>query len=230
MCLSPIKIPNPNYGAKAELLRKTKDCESRFMYVPCNVCAECTAAKQQQIVQRCRSLCLDHYLFFVTLTYNADSLRYVDTSTGFHIPYADLSDLQKMFKRIRYRNMIDRPFLYFAVTERGSKKGRPHIHFLLFIRKNKDDDKLYPAQLEPYLFRLFLSEWKRNYGSDRKPIWKPLLTYKKAFRHGRMYSNYDCHYVVNHSTENGSDDVAFYVSKYVLKPSDKESVCNKHYA
>lgn len=222
MCLSPLKIPNPNYGATAELMRKTKDCESRYMYVPCNVCAECTAAKQQQIVQRCRSLCLDHYLFFVTLTYNADSLRYVDTSTGFRIPYADISDLQKMFKRIRHNNSIDRPFLYFAVTERGSKKGRPHIHFLLFVRRYKDDDTLFPAQLESYLWRLFLSEWKRNYGSDRKPIWRPLLTFKQMYSHGVRYRNYDCHYVTPHTTENGSDDVAFYVSKYVMKSSNKE--------
>lgn len=222
VCVSPIKIPNPNYGATSELMRKIKDCESRWMYVPCNVCAECVAAKQQQIVQRCRSLAIDHYIFFLTLTYNNDSLPYVDTSTGFRIPYADIADLQKMFKRIRKADSIKRPFLYFAVTERGSKKGRPHIHCLLFIRRYKDDDSLYPAQIEPKLWNLFKSEWKRNYGSSRNPIWRPLFTFAQSYSHGVRYRNYDCHYVTSHTSENGSDDVAFYVSKYVMKSSNKE--------
>lgn len=203
-------------------MRKTKDCDSRYMYVPCNVCAECVAAKQQQIVQRCRSLSLDHYIYFLTFTYNSESLPYVVTSNGYRIPYADISDFQNMFKRIRKGNFIDRPFLYFAVTERGSKKGRPHIHCLLFVRRYPDDDTLFPAQLEPKLWNLFKSQWKRNYGSNRNPIWKPLFTFRQIYSHGVRFRNFDCHYVTPHTTENGSDDVAFYVSKYVMKVSNKE--------
>ena len=39
---------------------------------------------------------------------------------------------------------------------------------------------------------------------------------------GIRYSNFDCHYVVPHATEAGASDVAFYVSKYVLKVSANE--------
>ena len=165
---------------------------------------------------------LDHYLFFCTLTYNNESLPRKVCSNGLSIPYADVSDLQKMFKRIRHSNLFTRPFKYFFVTERGKGKGRPHIHGLIFIPKYSDDDKLYPSLIEFKIRNVLFQEWKRNYGSDKYPVWKPLFTYRTKYVAGRRYSNFDCHYVVPHSTEKGADDVAFYVTKYVLKPSTKE--------
>lgn len=172
-------------------------------------------------VQRCRVLALDHYIFFVTLTYNGDSLP-VYPFTEPPLPYADIADVQRMFKRIRKARSFPDNFLYFFVSERGCKRARPHFHGLIFIPKSKDDDPLYPAQLEHKLYWIVRKEWKRNYGSNRVPVWKPLFTYKEAFRHGQIYRNFDLHYVVPHSTEHGSQDVAFYVSKYLLKASNKE--------
>lgn len=145
------------------------------------------------------------------------------TSTGFDIPYADISDVQKMMKRIRKDNKFGRKFIYFFCSERGKAKSRPHFHGLIFIPKFKSDDKLFPAQLETSVRNVLFSEWRRNYGSTRSPIWKPLFTYRSKYVGSKRYSNFDCHYVVPHSTEHGSDDVAFYVSKYVLKSSPKEN-------
>ena len=48
------------------------------------------------------------------------------TSTGYSIRFADVTDVQKMFKRLRKKNAFGRPFRYLAVSELGSKKGRPH--------------------------------------------------------------------------------------------------------
>lgn len=224
MCVSPVKIKNPNYGSKVELIKKTTDTINKYLLVPCNVCSQCLMSRQMQVVQRARALCLDHYMYMVTLTYNNESLPvYTCKSTGYQIPYADISDVQKMFKRIRYAKLIDREWCYYFVSERGSEKGRPHFHGLIFIKKNQDDDKLYPAILETSLRKLVLSEWKRNYGSDRVPIWKPLLTFRQKYVGSKRYSNFDLHYCVNHSTEKGVDDVAFYVTKYILKPSVKEA-------
>lgn len=180
-------------------------------------------ARQAQIVQRCRVLCLDHYLFMCTLTYNRESLPVYTCSNGRKISYADTSDVQKMFKRIRYYNLFPRKFLYYFVSERGKEYGRPHFHGLIFIPKYPDDDKLLPAQFETSIRKTLFSEWKRNYGSDRKPVWKPLFTYRTKNVGGIIYRNFDLHYCVNHSTEKGTDDVAFYVTKYILKPSDKEN-------
>lgn len=223
MCVSPVLIPNPNYRNETDLIKRTADTDSQYIRVPCNHCCECLASRQSQLVQRARCMSLDHYIFFCTLTYNRESLPSVLCSTGYSIPYADITDLQKMFKRIRYANSFGRSFSYFFVTERGSIRGRPHIHGLIFIPKVKDDDVLLTAQLESKVRSVLFKEWRRNYGSDKFPIWKPLFTYRSKFVSGKRISNFDCHYVTPHSSKSGEDDVAFYVTKYVLKPSSVES-------
>lgn len=222
MCVSPVPILNKNRGSKSELMRLSKDCDSIYIYVPCNVCSECLAKRQMEFVQRARTMCLDHYVFFCTLTYNNESIPKVITSQGFTIKYVDKSDVQNMHKRIRKGNLFGREYHYFFVSERGSAKGRPHVHGLIFIPKFKDDDKLYPAQLETTVRRVLFKEWRRNYGSSRNPDWKPLFTYKEKYVAGKLTRNFDCHYVTAHTSDNGPDDVAFYVTKYILKPSDKE--------
>lgn len=223
MCVSPILIPNPNYNNHTELIQLTTDTESQFIRVPCGVCGECLQKRQSDIVQRCRCLALDHYMFFFTLTYNRESLPHFTTSSGVTINYADYSDIQKMFKRIRKVNAFGREFKYLCVSERGSHKGRPHFHGIIFIQKQKEDDSLYTAVTESKVRNTIFKEWKRNYGSSRNPDWKPLFTYRSKYVAGKRFSNFDCHYIVPHSTEKGSDDVAFYVSKYVLKPSKVEA-------
>lgn len=223
MCVSPVRIPNPNYGCTADLLRKTTDCVSRYINVPCGVCCECIARRQSDLVQRVRVLSLDHYLFFYTLTYNSESLPVYECSTGFRVAYADHSDVTNMFKRIRKGNLFGFPFLYLSVSERGSKRSRPHFHGLIFIRKEYGkNDPLFTAQMEFKIRNVLFKEWRRNYGSTRNPKWKPLFTYRSKYVSGTRYSNFDCHYVTPHSSASGESDVAFYVSKYVLKTSANE--------
>lgn len=222
MCVSPIRIPNPNYGNKTPVIVKTKDTVSRYINVPCGVCSECLMSRQMSLVQRARTMALDHYIFFCTLTYDNQHLPKLVTSSGFEIPFADISDFQNMIKRIRKYNKFGRPFKFYAVSERGSEKGRPHIHCLFFIPKNSNDDKLLPAQLETALSKVVFSEWRRNYGTRKFPIYQPLFKYHQKYVGGKLYKNFDFHYVVPHSSEQGSDDVAFYCTKYLLKPSNKE--------
>lgn len=125
MCLSPIRIKNPNLGLTGPNAQ-FKDTVSQMINVPCGVCAECVAARQMQYVQRLQMEELVNHVFFCTLTYNNEMLPVVETSTGYRIRYADVSDVQKMFKRLRKRNAFGRPFRYFAVSELGTLKGRPH--------------------------------------------------------------------------------------------------------
>lgn len=185
-------------------------------------------------------MALDHYIFFCTLTYDNKHLPSVTTSTGFDIKFADIRDVQNMIKRIRKNNLFGREFKFFFVTERGGEKGRPHIHGLIFLKKYANDDKLYPALVEPSLRNVVFKEWRRNTAwtfrknedgsydysrpipNTRKPVYESLFQYHSKFVAGRRYSNFDLHYVVCHTTENGTDDVAFYVTKYLMKPSDKE--------
>lgn len=228
MCVSPIRIPNPNFGSQVDLIQKTTDTLSRYINVPCGVCGECLNVRQMSLVQRCRVLALDHFIFFATLTYNRDSLPVLELSNGFKIPYADHQDIIRMCKRIRKYNSFGYPFHYFFVTERGSERGRPHVHGLIFIKKpSAYDPKTFPVKLEQIVRSTLFREWRRNYGSTRNPIWRPLFNYRSKYVAGKRYANFDCHYVTSHSSKDGEDDVAFYVTKYVLKPSKKEQSLQK---
>ena len=224
MCLSPISIKNPNYGSCFEgPLSEVFDTHSAMIGVPCGHCSECVHNKQLGLVQRLQMESLCNYLFFATLTYNNDMIPQVVTSSGFNIKYADWHDLQNMFKRIRKDNLFTRPFRYFAVSERGKKRGRPHFHVIFLIPKYLDDDKYTPVNLQSILYRTVLSQWKRKVGgSKRKPVYKPLCTFQKKFYRGKVYSNYDLHFVTP-SLDDSCADVAFYVTKYLLKRSDKDT-------
>lgn len=234
MCVSPIRIKNPHYRSKNEKIQGVKDTVSAYISVPCGVCSECLMSRQMQLVQRARTMSLDHYIFFCTLTYNNESLPKVTTSNGIDISYADISDVQNMIKRIRKNDYFGRPFKYFFVTERGTQRGRPHVHGLFFIKKLTTDDKIYPSVLESTLKKVLFEEWRRNYArriskktgefvvDTRNPEYRPLFTFHKKWSNGRIYKNFDVHYVTSHSTKDGMDDVAFYATKYVLKPSNKE--------
>lgn len=221
MCISPIRIRNPNYHSKGSFT-EYKDTSSLYINVPCGVCSECVAVKQMSVVQRVQMESLDNHIFFCTLTYNQESLPFVDCSSGYRLYYADYKDFQKMVKRLRKTNAFGRPFRYYGVSERGSSRGRPHFHVLFFVPKYKGDDFNSILNLEKVIFDAVKFEWRRNYGSNRNPIYKPLFTYVCKLVHGRLRRNFDLHYVNPRSSKDGELDVAFYVSKYLLKGSNKE--------
>ena len=221
MCLTPTAIPNPNFGRR-DSLAYLVDTKSRFLNVPCGHCTECIYMRQSAVVQRCEAESLDNHLFYCTLSYNNESLPILYTSTGVPIRYADMRDFVLCMKRLRKHDDFDRPIRYFVVSELGEKKGRPHFHAILFVPKRKGDDAVTIMQLESWLFDNLLAEWRRNYGSTRSPVYKPLCTYVRRWIRGELKTNYDCHYLNPRSSENGVSDVAFYVSKYMLKPSDRQ--------
>lgn len=244
MCRHPVLIPNPNYskgkftrinkpGGKASLqvsesrlqshgyLNKVKDTSSRYIYVGCGYCDQCIAIKQFSVVQRAQMMCLNYHPFYLTLTYNNASLPYWEFSNGKRVAYADFRDPQLMFKRIRKDGLIVRPFKWLLVSELGTKKGRPHFHALVFVRKHPGDDYNTCIDLQQKLYNLFLSQWKRNYSDDIKhPHWKPLCTYFRKFYNGEWHYNYDCQYVLTNDSRDVSR-VGMYITKYMLKPSDR---------
>lgn len=126
MCTNPQTIPNPNFGCQDKGFGFMKDCSSRYIVVPCGHCPECIANKQMQFVQRIQMEELDNHLFFASLTYNDEMMPETACSNGHIIRFADKNDVQSMMKRLRKRNAFGRPFRYLAVSELGSKKGRPH--------------------------------------------------------------------------------------------------------
>lgn len=146
----------------------------------------------------------------------------LDGDTSFiDIPYLDINHLQLLFKRMRDNNTLGRPFRYLAVSERGSDKGRPHAHIIFFIPKREGDTVATCESLNVLLRKMLLSYWSKNVGTRKNPRYERLFLYRQKFINGKRYSNFDCHYV-NPSVDGGVANVAFYVTKYVSKDSDKE--------
>lgn len=216
-CTCPIPIKNPNYGKAKSKYGFLKDCSSQYILVPCGHCDSCIACKQMSIIQRVQMMSLDYHIFFSTLTYNDDHLPRLTTSLGYEFKYADVKHLQDMFKRLRKSDAFTRPFKVAYASERGSERGRPHFHLLWFLPKYDGDSFLDCMNLERIVFDAVLNEWRVNVGSRRNPVYEPLCTYKRRFVYGRLSSTYDTHYIIEN--DKGVSDVAWYVTKYMLKQS-----------
>lgn len=235
MCLTPIIIPNKNYinpvKDKSNRLshigqnRRRISCNtnSPTIAVPCGHCAECVFFKQNSAVQRVQMENLNHYLYMFTLTYNEEFIPSICTSDGEEYKYADKRDVYLMFKRIRNKKLIDRPFKRFTCSERGSRCGRPHFHGIISIPKYPQDDEFTPLRYEKLLFIVLLDNWQRNYSVDkRNPVYVNLCTYVRKFRNGKLSTNYDLHYIRPSEVDGSIADVAFYVTKYLFKHSSTE--------
>lgn len=234
MCYSPRLIKNPNYGRK-DRMSYVVDTRSHYVPVPCGHCGECLALRSASVLQRCQLEEKYGYPFFITLTYNPQSLVRHECSNGYKIAYAPISDLQNMFKRLRKSGSLTRRFRYFAVTEFGSQKSRPHVHLLLFLERFSCDSVYTPLNLEKIVYSSVLFEWRRNYAKrvckrgkhkgelvpdSKHPDYRPLCTFVQKFRHGKLVSTYDCHYVTPSVISGTTEDVSFYVSKYLIKDSE----------
>lgn len=213
MCLSPVLINNPNYNSpiRDPTYRALHNVKDTKIAVPCGWCSVCLHLRQVYIIQRVQMESVNHDLYYGTLTYNQESLP-IHQVSDVSFAYSDYTDWQKMIKMIR-KDYPDLKFSYLIVNEYGSKKHRPHFHFLLSLPKNKTDTQADKVSKGLFLFNVFLKYWRRNYGSTRVPVWKPLLTYVRTRKHW----NYELHYLDPNSSSDGTDGVSFYVTKYVLK-------------
>lgn len=221
-CDCPQLIKNPYYKKDpSKGLNFLHDCKSQYMRVPCGYCPSCIATKQMYMLQRFYMQSLNSYVFFSTFTYDDSHLPSLNVN-GFNIRYADFNHFVNMVKRLRKDNSFTRPFTYFAVSELGSKRGRPHFHCLWFLPKYDNDTALTPFKLESILYDVLRSSWCINVGSKRSPIYEPLFTFHSIVRHGKVFSNYDLHFVRPVLGTNTSESVAFYVMKYLLKSSTHE--------
>ena len=227
MCLNPILIDNPNYRSpvSGSDYANLHDTIHKKMPVPCGRCPVCLALKQQYLVQRVQMESMENDLYFGTLTYNEEMIPRLYVNSEITIAYADISDFQNMIKLIRkHENLGD--FKFFAVTEYGGKRHRPHFHFILSFPKIPGSNLADRESFAIKLHSIFLKYWRRNVNytdkldkkgnfkrNTRNPIWKNLCTYHSTHR-GR---NFDLHYLNPNSSSSGVDDVAFYVTKYMLK-------------
>lgn len=219
MCYSPTLIKNPNRGRK-DKLAYVVDTVSQYIPVPCGHCGECIRLRSNGILQRAQLEELFGYPYMVSLSVQPKSMMYYECSNGFQIPYLPISDLQNMFKRLRKSGSLTRPFRYFATTELGGVHGRPHAHILLFLERRPEDTVYTPLNLEKIAWSAVLQEWRRNIGSTRNPEYIPICTYISRIRNGRLNETYNLHYVTPSLMDGTTEDVSFYVTKYLVKDSE----------
>lgn len=166
----------------------------------------------------------------------------VDGSTGeilceeyktLTLPYADIHHVQLLLKRLRDNNPLKgRTIRYLAVSELGKQNGRPHFHILFFVEKRDEDFYIdngrkvvkpsFWYNAENRLYMAVFRYWAVNVGTRKNPIYEPLFTFRKRFRAGKLYTNFDLHYVDPEQTTDGTANVAYYVTKYLMKASEKE--------
>lgn len=161
-----------------------------------------------------------------------------------NMPFADVHDLQLLIKRLR-DNVLNLPefagrkLSYLAVSELGSERGRPHFHVIFKVSKLASDfvngvvapiasrHVLKPGvieSLESILYNKVREFWSVNIGSRKNPIYEPRFTFRKKYVNGRLFKNYDLHWVdpLSASKTVGVVDVTYYVTKYALKDNPHE--------
>lgn len=233
MCLNPISIKNLNKGIKCNKgdPRYYKDRQNTYIGVPCGWCSECIALKQMGYIQRIMEESRKNHIFMIMYSYNEKMIpRY--EKNGYIFKYADIQDFVHMVKRLRkWRKEKDQKhsylpwdFRYFGVTELGGKRGRPHFHIFILIKKEVLKTKAEIYNAEKIIWKVMLENWVRNTGSNKKPVYEPLLNYAECWRGGVLHRNYDCQYVEPAITSKGGgiEDAAWYIMKYALKDSGKE--------
>lgn len=234
MCLNPTLIPNPWLNVKSGNWI-CKDTVSQYIPVPCGHCSECMATRALGIRQRCELEEMVGHPFMLMLSYSNSMLPTITLSNGKDVSYVDFKDFTNMVKRIRKRNLLGRDFRYLAISERGGKKGRPHIHAIIYVQKYPDDNFFDIINLESKLHDVFLSEWKRNvavtksksfesYGNTipntRNPIYKPLCKPVEYVVCGKRFGTFGVHYISPSALDGTSLGATAYVSKYFLKRDD----------
>lgn len=182
---------------------------------------------------------LSNYLFMFTLTYNKNVPTFA-LPNGKVVMRPDYKHIVDMFKRIRREGYFgSRKLKYLVCSEYSPKKGRPHYHGILFLQKLSSDNRLEYVNLEKIAFDTILKEWRiniartiakrdtKNYKkgdvivNTRNPKYVPLCDYKRYFENGKWRGTYDLHYITPMS-EDGTNDVSFYVMKYLFKSGSGE--------
>lgn len=210
MCLHPISIDNPHFGLGDVGLAFLRDTTSSKISVPCGSCVQCVAMRQGFYIQRVQMESLRSDIFMFTLTYNNDSLVYVDIGEYyFPIPY--LPDIQNMFHRLRHSYLSDKyNWRYAYVSEYGKDHFRPHFHGLVAVERCSG---VHYSIVEHDFSTSFFKEWRRNIGSRRLPVYQSLFTPVRD--HTQRITTFDFHFV--EPVRDHDNDVSYYVSKYITK-------------
>ncbi|WGL31428.1 replication initiator protein [Dipodfec virus UOA04_Rod_1038] len=126
MCPTPLRITN---------IKPTAENPLPYIDVPCGKCSVCRHNYVSDWILRLnREIRNSAFSFFVTLTYNDDSIPLCDCHG---LPVLRPSDVSNFFHTLNYEfRRFGEKLRYFVVGEYGGESGRPHYHALIFVPKN----------------------------------------------------------------------------------------------
>lgn len=199
MCLSPIEIQNPyfKYGSlklPSNFRRFTPSTAK--IKVPCGHCSECLLSKSDSFIQRCEVESLTSHVVSVMLSYSPHAIPTTtvfdpETNKEHLVAYPNNDHISNLIKRLRNNDSFGgRDFRYFAVSEYGSKRHRPHWHILFFVSRRNGET---PQELQDLLDLLKTSifeYWADNIGTRKHPIYRPFIKLATSTHNGKTYSNY----------------------------------------
>lgn len=138
-CISPITLKN-----------QAKNATKSLITVPCGKCVSCLKNRRADWSFRIsQELSVSNSAFFITFTYNEETVPWQKGDDGVERLSLRKSDFQSYMKNLR--NKISVPIRFYCCGEYGGDTERPHYHAIIFNC---------PAN-ERYLFQ---SEWK--YGNS----------------------------------------------------------------
>lgn len=124
MCYSPQSIPRKDGNGSADRIT-----------VPCGKCLECLSTRRAHWSFRLEEeLKVSSTAYFLTLTYDDESVPLIELDDGSIVPTVVKSDLQNFIKRLRkfYYGSKRSSIRYYAVSEYGSRTQRPHYHCIIY--------------------------------------------------------------------------------------------------
>lgn len=142
MCVNLVPTVNPKYRKAIKLGRPLSEYPDDFyLLVPCGKCIDCRRKRGKEWRTR-----LQHELmygnfrtvYFVTLTFSPQWYEKFEielpTRVGISKRKANNDGISRAIRLFleRYRKKFGRSLRHFFVTERGDKKGRIHLHGLIF--------------------------------------------------------------------------------------------------
>lgn len=215
MCTCPITIKNPNYATAKKLHHSLSWLNETTMYlkVPCGKCHECRNLREDNYIQRLQLEQMYNHMYFFTLTICDDAMPIFSTGCC-DIPVAPWDEVTKMFKRIRKDGTLGH-FRYFVLNEYGGKNHRPHFHGVILLRKDE-----FPNIETDLVFETLKEEWRKNVGSTRNPIWKPMFYYKEKYVNGVLNRTLDVSYIHEFGDASSASNALKYALKYTFKRDD----------
>lgn len=189
-----------------------------IVQVPCGRCLECRLEQTRVWANRCVLEAKQwKYNYFVTLTYNDDTMPINDQG----VPTIRYEDVQKFLRKLRYCLGKNVNLRYLVGCEYGNKAntpplGRPHYHFILFNCPLKDLTQDFREAINVD-YDKNMNAMSCKFIHHQKPNNEAGLSYSKL-----IHKCWD--YKGNISVGEFSYDCAAYISQYCTKKINPQNL------